>query len=428
MADVDDEMAEDERPSGHPPHLPWPPPERPYPANSFGHRDEESKAPFNEEWALDDFGEEFLGELKRSHPRFCGDWWQLAFLIRHSEADQESYRQVYLEAIDDRFKHWAAWFDLGKHQIHLEHAWLDHGHFEGVNLAGAHLEHSRFNNARLEHAVFRRACMERAQLARATLSHADFTLATLRHANFREAELESVDFREAILEDADLRSARLDGARLGGARLDRADVRGAFDLTFDDTHVDRLRINGDAPDRWSVLRRTYTGPRFLLNLLLLIGFLLPYGARVVYLSALSETREAVQQAVVTAEETLSQAEERLGAENRTIAAMRDWIESFDRSHREVPAVWVLIGGSKGWLYLAMTLAIVAYNALRAHLTLKVSALRDGEESSHITPPSASYSGLYKQHLFASILYWVSVGSLVWSTGEWLWTTRVWIAL
>lgn len=378
------------RSPSHPAELPWPPALRNYPEHSPGRRNEQSKAPFNEEWAQADFGAEFVSELKRFNGKFCGDWWQLAFLIRHSEADENSFSE-------ERFKHWNDRFNLSARYIHLEFANLRNADLEGAhaNFAHAHLEHVILCGAHLQHASFRRAKLFSANLCTANLADADL----------REGDMRNTQLKEAV--------------------LDRTDVRGAFGLRFDDNSVDRLRIDGDAPDPWSVLRRTYTGPRFFLNLLLLIGFLLPFSAKVLYLSALSEAREGVQQAIAYADAKLEQAEKRVGEDS--LASARGWLASFDRSHKQVPALWVLIGGSKGWLYLAMTLAIVAYNAIRAILTMKVSALRDGEESSHIAPALASYIGKYKLHLVASVIYWISIASFFWNTGHWLWTTRVWVA-
>ena len=179
----------------------------------------------------------------------------------------------------------------------------------------------------------------------------------------------------------------------------------------------QLRIEGTASDPWSTLRREYTGPRYLVHLLLTIAFLLPFAISVFHLSAVDEAYRTISTlAAERAGEPIDSAIPR--------AALRESVEAFDRHHVRVPSAAVLLGWPQGWWFLAMTAVVVAYNAMRVVLTIGiprywpggVTALRDAEERSHITPSLEEYYGPlhpltdgYKRH----VLGWRKVeGALV----------------
>ncbi|MBN2559349.1 MAG: hypothetical protein JXQ75_00260 [Phycisphaerae bacterium] len=74
------------------------------------------------------------------------------------------------------------------------------------------------------------------------------------------------------------------------------------------------------------------------------------------------------------------------------------------------------------------IVLVVYNAFRAVLTLQVSALRDAEERSQVTPALESYWPLFRYHRIAKTLMWIAIGSALFHTGYWAWTTTVWVAV
>ena len=68
-------------------------------------------------------------------------------------------------------------------------------------------------------------------------------------------------------------------------------------------------------------------------------------------------------------------------------------DAYLKDRKKLPAVWILIGGNKGWWVVAMAMLIMFYNAMRAVLTLRISALRDAEERSNVTPRLYDYYGI-----------------------------------
>ena len=234
--------------------------------------------------------------------------------------------------------------------------------------------------------------------------------ARLNFALLNAARLEDAELFLACLDHADLQETRLKGATLKEATLDRADVRKAKDLLFDGNRVDQFKIEGDAPDPWSVLRRQYTGPWFSVHLIFLIVFFLPYAGKVLVLSATSEAQESL---VELYDRYQPQIEAVPGSQAAADSAQR-W---FEQRYREIPAWWVLVGWTKGWWVIGFTVVVVTYNAMRAYLTLKVGMLRDAEERSSTTPTLKEYYGLChpvsdrgRTWVAAVVLWWVHLAS------------------
>ena len=206
-----------------------------------------------------------------------------------------------------------------------------------------------------------------------------------RAARFCKARLPKADFRGASLADADLEEAH----------LEQADVRGVQGLLFDDNYVRDLRIEGNAPDPWSVLRRTYSGPRYFLHLLLLIAFFTPYVAKALYYTYASHLQE---QAITTFGKLQMQIEQTPllhgdGLPWPDLAALTVEMEqSFYQQHVYTPTVWQFLTGGHGLFGLTLAAVAVLYNALRLALTLQVSHLREAEERSHTTPRLVDYYG------------------------------------
>ncbi len=223
--------------------------------------------------------------------------------------------------------------------IHLEGADLESARLDHADLEGAHLEHANLRDAHLEHSYLRDAHLEHANLFRASLEHAD-----LRHAYLEDAILLEVDLSSAELRDA----------------------RG---LRFDDNPIRDIRIEGNARDPWSVLRRSYTGPWFFAHLLLLVLFFAPYAGKAVALTGVAEVQALISE---------------------QIAALEG--EPVPVSFRQTRAFYVLIGIKQGGLAFGLGLFVVGYNVLRVLLTLRVSMLRDAEERSVVSPRLVEYHG------------------------------------
>lgn len=289
---------------------------------------------YNEAKARTEFGDGIVDELIKGQPDFCGDWWQLALLTKRvDETDEAPHAPP-----EERLRHWNEWTS-GSEIIHLEWAELENARLEHADLEGAHLEHAYLRDAHLEHAILRDSHLEHANLFGASLEHADLRRAYLENATLLEADLSSAELRDA---------------------------RG---LRFDDNPIRDIRIEGNARDPWSVLRRSYTGPWFFAHLLLLVIFFAPYAGKVVALTGVAEAYALVSELIPVLEG-----------------------EPISVSFRLTRAFNVLIGIEQGCPAFVFALVVVGYNGLRAVLTLRVSMLRDAEERSVISPRLAEYHG------------------------------------
>ncbi|MCH7885721.1 MAG: pentapeptide repeat-containing protein, partial [Planctomycetes bacterium] len=250
-------------------------------------KDEASEEAYNEADARQAFGDKFIDELKlkEDSEKFKGDWWQLALLVKNLEEDEQD-PEIKDEA---RLRAWNKWRG--------EHILVDSPDYERI-----HLEHANLRHAHLE------------------------------HANLRDAHLEHADLSRADLEHADLKQANLNGA----------DVHWAFDLRFDGNPVEGIRIEGNAPDPWSVLRRQYTGPWFFVHLLLLAIFFAPYVGHALYLTAKSQFQEWSREQY----NALAQRAPDVPGLSEVHAELQ---RRFREEHEQRRAVWVLLGLHRGLL-------------------------------------------------------------------------------
>lgn len=170
-------------------------------------------------------------------------------------------------------------------------------------------------------------------LENADLSHASLRNVDLSGAKLRGAKLVGADLRGATLHQTDLTGANLKGcdltdAKLFRATLDHADLRFSHGLMVDENSVYRTRFTNRAgivwtlklipflfvqwicsnfllmdpserlsptkcEDRWSMLRRVYSGPNFFISLLFLVAFFLPVLAKAFFLSQIAHGESVV---------------------------------------------------------------------------------------------------------------------------------------
>ncbi|MEE9296009.1 MAG: pentapeptide repeat-containing protein [Phycisphaerae bacterium] len=359
-------------------------------------KDEESKEAYNEEEARIAFGDEFIDALKEVNNEFCGDWWQLALLRGNEDRDRRTQTLPATRPLTPWRKFRAK---CKEEYIHLEGANLTYAHLEKANLVEAHLEHA--------------------------------------------------DLRYAHLEHADLSHVRLGCAALSECNLDDTDVRFAKGLLFDGNRVTGIRIEGNAPDPWSKLRRTYTGPWFFVHLLLLAVFFAPYVGKAVYLSGKSHFQQWSFEQYQTLGERLPE-----------VAAIQEYQakleKEFHETHEERWAVLILLGLDQGFWAVGMAMVVIFYNLVRGFLTLRVSALRDAEERSSTTPNLWEYYGyshplskkrivptmrktnplrwptecigLYRLHVAARVLMLVAFAAVLYNTIYWVAKTKVWVPI
>ncbi|UCG34048.1 MAG: pentapeptide repeat-containing protein, partial [Phycisphaerales bacterium] len=316
----------------------------------------------------------------------------------------------------------------------------------GANLHEARLDRADFRNAELHGADLRWSKLDSAIFSDATTVGADLTGADLTGANFDKVDLCGVKlawvlahntrFRQGILRSADLSAAKLEFAdfraadlcmskvveaklkmaNLDNARLCRANVRRAdlFQCSLCDAdlrdvqylHLDGNCIRGaqfsrNAGDPWSVLRRNYTGARFLFHLLFLSAFLLPYVARTAFWISANRAEDAATRANAELIVQLTQAAEQLRPDQPSVASALDALADRARATQEELKnkgtqwqVWqLLIGINAGWDFYVLSIALIVYNILRYLLTRRVTALREEEERSGYAPYWKEYGWL-----------------------------------
>jgi uncharacterized protein YjbI with pentapeptide repeats len=252
-----------------------------------------------------------------------------------------------------------------------------------------------FMHAECQHASFASSRLTGASFASAKLQNSDFGDADLHGAylgnsDLAEANLVAADLTGAILVGADLSRAILfDGARSEprgeAACLRDADLRRAKLWLLDGNDIRGARFSPGASDPWSILRRVYTGPRMLWNVLLLLVFLAPLGARAAIWSSAAMLQEQLEQ--VTPQSAPS------------IWAREIWL-------------WqALIGWDRGVLYSGAVALLVLYNAGRGLFTFRLSTLRDLEERSGHAPDLSSYRVAWYLHIW--VMKWC-----VWLAWSW----------
>ncbi len=245
----------------------------------------------------------------------------------------------------------------------------------GLDAANTHFDEcdfslSSFRGATLSGAVFTRTAMRQTDFSGAALvgtrfvDGCDLTLARLTDAAAMEAVFTGSVLDEADLTGADLQRADFEGTTVRNARLDRADLRGARHLIPDATSVRATVFSASADDLWSVLRRTYTGPRFLFNLLALVLFVgaLAAKAYALYGIALIEAATTIKQPLTA------------------------WCARPEAACRSVSLVAVLLGWTEGLFAATFVMLSIVYNACRAVLTWLVAGMREEEDRSGRTPP------------------------------------------
>ena len=195
---------------------------------------------------------------------------------------------------------------------HIEGAELYGAHLEGAELYGAHLEGAKLHGAHIEGAELHEAHLEGAKLNRAHLEGAD-----LRGAHLEGAELNSADFgsipvhpvikvmktviRVSMIPYEKLKTGPIAWMKKRPAMvwfierfvngeyamnvlknshpttiLNDADLRGNEGFIPNGQSAKGARFDANAKDPYSIVRRKYTGPLMLFNLVFLAMFFTPY--------------------------------------------------------------------------------------------------------------------------------------------------------
>lgn len=291
----------------------------------------------------------------------------------------------------------------------------------GANFAGAQLAGSDLGYSDLSGADLSSADLSKATLRRANLRRADARGTRLSGANLNQADLRDVRFdgkspisgssSAADLSGALLIDANLTGAVLTNASLEDADLRKAKGLSLDANYIKGARFSPGAPDLWSVLRRTYTGPMFAFHLLVLVFFLMPYVLRTVYWAVVNDAQGLLADSIgsVAARAAGVAVSPPLEA---LLASVQNFPPCLAPTCQQLPIWQVLIGLDGGYANALLPVSLLLYNACRALLTLRVSLLREEEERSGYAPALASFAWMRPVHVTYSVLLVVALSALV----------------
>ncbi len=350
---------------------------------------------------------------------------------------------------------------------------LSEANFEDADLSGAVLIEAKLRYARLRQARLRGARLEECNLEGADLRQADLSGARMRGANLKGADL-----RSAILKGTDLLWVDFSGANLRdiGVGNMRTTLLPFHKLPFklDDCYIRDTRFSPRVSDPWSILRRSYTGPLFLMHLILLTLFAVPYVGRAVFWVGVNRIEEASVECSVAAirhasdklkmstdpdaiawankagEFVVSISPETRGKSAEEHTAMvgevhsllteasdlvnsedfeaKQWGEQASSLIQLTPAsiklrqrrvITLLLGWDKGWGYFSLVVCLLLYNAGRAWLTYWTGLMRDEEDRSGHCPAWAEYKRLYTVHKAVALLLFLASLSFGFHVCHWL---------
>ena len=245
----------------------------------------------------------------------------------------------------------------------------------------AHFEVAKFgNSARFWRATFGRSASFRVAKFG---DYASFDFATFGHS----AEFE----RTRVGPQATFDGTDFNWASLFDAELPEADLRTARRYILDATMVRGARFAALPRDPWSRLRRAYTGPRLIFNLLFLTLFFVPYAAKTAYWVGVNRTEQRVYETMTALGERTGELRdahpEAAAALEQSVAAVHQKLPGPNNPNARRSRVgWLVIGADRqAWYYWVTAVLLIAYNVMRMLLTWVVAPMRDEEERSGHTP-------------------------------------------
>ncbi len=269
-------------------------------------------------------------------------------------------------------------------KLNCQEAVFERCDFSGANFQRASIEGATFQDCRLEGTDFSQAALLRAKFLSTASPKASLHNASFVGADCQEALFSDVNLLNINAERADLRNARFYDAPLTGAILNSADLRDAQGIVLDQTSTRLTYFSSDAGDDWSTLRRTYTGARFALILILSAVF-----AATFILKALAFYVLAIASTVSIGGYSLERYCQTAGCV-------------------EQPLYFFLSGLSDGPLAVALVAFGLIYNGLRFFVTYKITALREEEDRSNCSPRLAEYAWLIPLHCFLYLAQYLAL--------------------
>jgi hypothetical protein len=303
---------------------------------------------------------------------------------------------------------WNEWRKIYKEkEIDLRNCILTGGTYTQINLSYVNLTDVNFKNLYAPSANFSNAILHRAKITKSMVHGADFTNAKLGASDLSNSELLNANFENAELDHTNLTGANLSaanfkGARLTGSDLTNADLTNAKEFILDHNKIEGTIFPYKSSDRWSILRRKYTGVGMMWTLLFLLSALIPYGIKAVYWIVLNKQQE------------------------------QDGILYSELTHNEFTVIQLVFAIDKGFPYFLIPITLVIYNLVRLLLTYVLAPLREEENRTFYTPVwkekkhlilntyyTSGYHLLYKLHLITSWLWVFSIIAFIYNISYWI---------
>jgi len=326
-------------------------------------------------------------------------------------------------------------------------------HIREVNFYGADLQRANFSNANSGQAKYGSAKLQNSIFYNANLEGAVFTSASLQNTSFNQVNLQHANFSFANLQDARFSGSNLKHTNLKAANLQGADLRGANNFRLDACFIKDAKFEPKSKDPWSVLRRTYTGPKLIYVMLGLVAFALPYIAKVGLWSLINRVQKYTSESDKFLGSRIK-AQEISGALLSKVDVSTDNITAVTRCLSDnctAYPVWKLIFAVDqdplvlGFISVPLwflTVTMISYNLLRGVLTYLIATMRDEEERSGFSPAWSKkkikqnkyvepkpyeiewwfgYQWLYYAHVFVTLLGCIAI--LAFMINGWCWLSQ-----
>jgi uncharacterized protein YjbI with pentapeptide repeats len=244
----------------------------------------------------------------------------------------------------------------------------------GIDLRFADLRCAKFQGANLSKANLYAADLSGADLRDSYGHSAEFSEANLLECRFDNSGYDSAKFDETHLGDANfyrasLRQADFANAFLHNAKFEAANLHGTTGFVPSSTLIRDARFAITSTDLWSQLRRAYTGPKFIVNLLFLVVFLIPYLAKAIYWRGINQSQLLLESA----------------AGSLASVEMQSFYLCLANECTQTSIWYLVLGLDRPISYWLLGTILIAYNVLRGILTFLVAPLRDEEERTGYSP-------------------------------------------
>lgn len=266
--------------------------------------------------------------------------------------------------------------------------------FKNCDFSGADMTGSTFAGVTFENCLFQQTILDRANLVGSCfVNNCVLHLATMKYAEAHDAHFWGVMMTEVDATGANFQNSDFRSTELRDATLNLADLRQTKNLLPDETKMRGALLSKGGEDPWSALRRTYTGPRLLLNMVPVAIFVATLAVKTYGLYLVG-----VLQGIKIAEDGLTTYCERINVTCETWTVLE-----------------VLAGFHEGIWASAFVIFGIVYNALRFILTMVVSRLREHEDRTGASPPykgSGSYQKPRYAHYVLLSCQWIMYGLFV----------------